>query len=270
MRSRPPWETSERDTVRSTFDDDAEAYDRSRPVAPGHVFDDLVELAGLRPGASVVEVGPGTGQATRPLAERGLRILALELGANLAVRARQNLAAFEDVEVVATSYEDWDPGRERFGAVFACNSFHWVDPAIRFHKSAEVLVPRGCLIVLATPWVIPDGADRFWWEVQDDYAAVTGERVDPATKHPDRLEDLGAAVRAAARFEEPTIRRYPFEVTFTADGYATNLSTQSGMKALPPGAQVELITRIRRRVLDGGGTVTAHLLAMVTVARVRS
>lgn len=80
MPSKPPWETRQRETFRGAFDEDAQAYDRARPVAPGYVFDDLVELAGLHPGSSVVEVGPGTGQATRPLAERGLRIVALELG----------------------------------------------------------------------------------------------------------------------------------------------------------------------------------------------
>lgn len=270
MPSKPPWETSERDTFRVTFDEDARAYDRARPVAPGYVFDDLVELAGLHPGASVVEVGPGTGQATRPLAERGFRILALELGPRLAVQARQNLASFVDVEVVTTSYEAWDPGSARFHAVFACNSFHWVDPAIRFHKSAAVLRPRGHLIVLATPWVIPDDADRFWWDVQDDYNAVGGERVDPATKHPDRIGDLGSGVRASGLFEEPTIQRYLFDVTLTADDYAVNLSTQSGIKEFPPDAQAELIKRIRRRVLEGGDRVTAHLLAVLTVARLRS
>lgn len=270
MPSKPPWETSKRDTFRVSFDEDTQAYERARPVAPGYVFDDLVELAGLHPGSPVVEVGPGTGQATRPLAERGLRILALELGPHLAARARQNLASFPDVDVVTASYEAWDPGSARFDAVFACNSFHWVDPAIRFQKSAAVLRPDGHLIVLATPWVIPDDADRFWWDVQDDYVAVRGERVDPATKHPDRIGDLGPAVRASGLFEEPTIKRYLFDVTFTADDYAVNLSTQSGIKEFPPDAQPELISRIRHRVLAGGGTVTAHLLAVLTVARLRS
>jgi SAM-dependent methyltransferase len=267
MPSKPPWETSERETFRVTFDEDPDAYDRTRPVAPTYVFDDLVELAQLRAGASVVEIGPGTGQATRPLAERGLRIVALEIGPRLAARARQNLASFPDVEVVTTSYEAWDPGSERFAAVFACNSFHWIDPAVRFAKSAAVLAPGGHLVVLSTPWVIPDDADRFWWDIQDDYVAVGGERLDPATAHPDRVEDLGPVVRASGLFEDPTIRRYLFEVTFSADDYAVNLSTQSGTKEFPPDARAELVNRVRRRILDRGGMVTAHLLGVLLVAR---
>ena len=72
MSDTPLWERSntDREHFRATFDDDADAYDRTRPVCPAAVFDDIVELAGLGPTSHVLEIGPGTGQATRPLAER--------------------------------------------------------------------------------------------------------------------------------------------------------------------------------------------------------
>ena len=89
----------------------------------------------------VVEIGPGTGQATRQLAARGLQVVAVELGPQLAERARGNLAAFPHVDIVTASFETWDPGSARFDAVFACNSFHWIDPVIRFAKAAAVLPP---------------------------------------------------------------------------------------------------------------------------------
>ena len=48
-----------------------------------------------------------------------------------------------------------------------------------------------------------------------------------------------------------------------------NVSTQSGIKEFEPDARAELVARIRRRVEQHGGTITAHLLAVLTVARVR-
>jgi SAM-dependent methyltransferase len=263
----PPWESDQRDVLRATFDQDAEAYDRSRPVAPDDVFDEVMQRASLSAGSTVVEIGPGTGQATRHLAARGLQVVAVELGPHLAERARANLAAFPNVSVVTASFESWDPGTACFDTVFACNSFHWIDRDIRFVKAATVLRPGGHLVVLATPWVVPETADRFWWEVQDDWAAV-GARFHPSTMHPDLIrDDLAPAVRASGVFDEPTTTRRTFEVTFTAEGYATNLSTQSGVKELPENARAELIAHIRQRVEDQGGRVTAHLLAMLTVAR---
>lgn len=264
---KPRWETDSRQALRATFDDDAEAYDRSRPVAPAAVFDEAMRRAELAPGCSVVEIGPGTGQATRLLAERGLRVVGLELGTHLAGKARSNLARFPKVTVLTTSFEEWEPGGERFDAVFACNSFHWIDPTTRFTKAAQLLRRNGHLVVLSTPWVIPSGAERFWWDVQDDWEAVGGGREDPETKHPDLILDLGPAVRASGAFEEPTITRHLFNVVFTADTYATNLSTQSAFKELPTAARAELVRRVHERIRRHGGHVTAHLLAMLTVAR---
>ena len=64
----PPWESDQRDVLRTTFDQDAEAYDRSRPVAPDDVFDEVMQRASLSAGSTVVEIETGTGQATRHLA----------------------------------------------------------------------------------------------------------------------------------------------------------------------------------------------------------
>jgi SAM-dependent methyltransferase len=265
--SETPWTAAERAVYRATFDDDPVAYERTRPVAPPVVFDELAALAELHAGSRVLEIGPGTGQATRRLAERGFRVVALELGPRLAERARQNFVGIADVEVVTTSFEAWSPGGLLFDAVFACNSFHWIDPDVRFERAAAALEPDGHLAVLSTPWVVPEDADRFWWDVQDDYVAVGAERVDPETKHPDRVRGLADAVRESGLFEEPIVTRHLFDVKYTADEYATELSTQSGVKMFDADARAELVQRVRRRIEARGGRLTCHLLAVLTVAK---
>jgi len=50
--------------LRETFDTVAALYDRARPRYPSALFDDLADLAGIGSGARVLEIGPGTGQAT--------------------------------------------------------------------------------------------------------------------------------------------------------------------------------------------------------------
>jgi protein-L-isoaspartate O-methyltransferase len=77
-----------RSSLRTGFDRAAEDYQRTRPVCPPRLFDDLVDRAGLRAGDRVVEIGCGTGQATVPLAERGLAVTAVEPGAGLAALTR--------------------------------------------------------------------------------------------------------------------------------------------------------------------------------------
>jgi 2-polyprenyl-3-methyl-5-hydroxy-6-metoxy-1,4-benzoquinol methylase len=85
--------------LRTTFDLEAERYDRVRPAPPTALVDAMLEQGQLKAGDRILEVGCGTGQATRPLAERGLKVHALELGPELATLARRNLAGFSNVTV---------------------------------------------------------------------------------------------------------------------------------------------------------------------------
>jgi 16S rRNA A1518/A1519 N6-dimethyltransferase RsmA/KsgA/DIM1 with predicted DNA glycosylase/AP lyase activity len=82
-------------------------YDEVRPGYPEHLFDDLASLSGTGPGAKVLEIGCGTGQATLPLAPRGYRVLCVELGANLAAIAQAKLADHPDSRVLTSSFEEW-------------------------------------------------------------------------------------------------------------------------------------------------------------------
>jgi cyclopropane fatty-acyl-phospholipid synthase-like methyltransferase len=117
---------------------------RAIPVFPGVLFDDLLRAARLGRGDRIVEIGCGTGQATVPLAERGLAVTAVELGAALAARARVRTAGFPLVSVVTSSFENWqDTSAVPVRAVAVFNALHWIDPGMRYAKPAAILAPEG-------------------------------------------------------------------------------------------------------------------------------
>jgi SAM-dependent methyltransferase len=251
---------------RATFDDVPELYDRARPVAPSGVLDDLVELAGLEPGARLVEIGCGTGQATEPLAERGFEIVAVELGEHMADFARRKLAAFPSVKIVTSSFEDWDPAGERFDAVVSFNAFHWVDPEIRYAKPAAMLRDGGALAVFGSAYVEHDHADPVWMALQEDYEAVTGE-IEPRL-HVDALRDRSDEFREGGHFGDVTVRRYRWDIPFDADAYVGLVNTQSWHRTLADDARQELFTRIHRRIQAAPGqTISPTMAAVLYVAR---
>src|SRR6058998_222796 len=106
----------DREQLRRTFGTVAEQYDRARPSYPAEVFDDLAELAGLREGSRVVEIGPGTGKATVELVRRGYAVTGIELSPDLAEVARRNAPR---AAIVVADFETWEPERSRFDAVTA-------------------------------------------------------------------------------------------------------------------------------------------------------
>ncbi len=130
------------------FDEIAAEYDRHRPAYPDELVDQACRAAGIRSGDLVLEVGCGSGQLTRSLAGRGLRVTALEPGTNLISRARQNLAGAGEVEFVNARFEDVPLPHERFRAVFSASAFHWVDPDVSWQRAADVLVPGGTLTLV--------------------------------------------------------------------------------------------------------------------------
>jgi SAM-dependent methyltransferase len=141
----PPPESDER-RYGQVFDAMAAEYDRHRPAYPDELVDQACQVAGIGSGDRVLEVGCGTGQLTRSLLARGLRVTALEPGANLIARATQNLAG--GVEFVNAKLEDASLPRGQFQAVFSASAFHWVDPAVSWRKVADALVPGGTFALI--------------------------------------------------------------------------------------------------------------------------
>jgi SAM-dependent methyltransferase len=80
-----------RETLRTTFGQDAELYDQCRPTYPPQLFTDLAALADLGSRSRVLEIGCGTGQATLPLAQLGCDVVAMDLSPDMAAIARRNL-----------------------------------------------------------------------------------------------------------------------------------------------------------------------------------
>lgn len=247
-----------RPALRATFDEVAELYDRARPAYPMDVFADLAELAELPARARLVEIGCGTGQATRPLAQRGDTITCLELGEQLAALARRNLAGFPNVEVVTGSFETWQPAHAEHDAVVAFGSFHWISPEHRYRKAAELVGASGKLAVVSMVHVLPDDGDPFFLDVVDDYVAVLGEDAREMVTigrppHPEAIADLSdrviaEEVEASGVFRRTAARRHFWDVVYAADDYLDLLMTVSTYRALEPDVRERLFSRLRRRI----------------------
>jgi SAM-dependent methyltransferase len=259
-------EGRKRHGLRAGFDQAAEDFDRTRPVCPPQVFDDLVRLAGLAPGDRVIEIGCGTGQATVSLAERGLTITAVELGAELAAVARRRLARFPSVDVVTTSFEAWEPPGAPFDAVVAFNSLHWIDPQLRYSKPSELLRPGAAMVVGGCLWARPADAGRFWVEVQADYWAVGYEGEPPPP--PEQIGPRHLPAEAGAFFEEVASLRHPFQVGYSAEDYLAILATQSGTRALGEARSAAFLSRVRDRLESlGWPELTATLVGYLIIGR---
>jgi len=235
--------------LRRTFDEAAELYDRARPTYPGALFDDLVELAGLGPGARIVEIGCGTGKATVPLAEHGLHVTCVELGSSLAEVARRNLANFPAVRVITGDFETWQPADADYDAVVAFTAFHWISHEARYAKTAAMLRKGGALAVTMVHHVL-----------LDDAVGAGGDPPGP----PESVTGLGEEMEASGLFRIAGERRYLWDVVYTADELIDVLSTYSPNIAMEESRRTRLFDLLRARIDDR--TVRKTYLATLDVA----
>ena len=261
---------ADRDRLKVTFDTVAERYHQVRPTYPDELFAELVAAARLGPAARLLEVGSGTGRATRPLAARGFAITCLEPGGNLAAIARRDLAQFRDVQIVEQSFETWQPADgERFDLVFAATAWHWIDPAVGYQLAWRLLRPGGHLAVWSAGHVLPADGDPFFREIQDVYDEI-GEGLPPGSElpAPGRLPTFRGAIEGSGLFAVTVATEFVWELRYTAEEYISLLDTFSGHIAMAQRQRDRLYAEVQRRLAARpDGMLRRHWGAVLQVAR---
>jgi SAM-dependent methyltransferase len=235
------------------FDEVPELYDRVRPTYPDELFADLVASSGLHEGSSVLEVGCGTGKATRSLAALGCSVTAVEPGAGMAALARERLASFRDVEVETSTFEKWNDRGRRFDVLVAASSWHWIDPSARWRKAHDVLRPGGWLGLIGNVVVRRPGEPEVYPETADLHEHFAPG--NPAWGHPP-LEaevrgtdgDSGWVSGAVGLFGSPIVRWYPVVQWFDGNGFADLLRSQSLYRGLDSDVREPLLDAVAERI----------------------
>lgn len=259
----------DRSEGRRLFGSDPASYDLARPGHPERVYELLAARCGLERRAAVLEIGPGTGQATRRLLDIGASpLVALEPDPALAAHLRESLG--ERVEVLETTLEDARLPANTFDLAVAASSFHWIDEK------------RGLANVLAA--LRRGGSCALWWTLfgdpsePDAFIAATSPLLDDLDSSPTSGEEgrpphaLDIEARVAA-LEDVGYRAIEHEVirwsaSWDANGIRALYGTFSPIARLDEDRRtpiLDCIARIAER--DFAGHVERTLLTSLYTAR---
>lgn len=222
---------------KDTFDDVAALYDEARPRYLEQLFDDMAQIAGLRNGSRVLEIGPGPGIATLPLAARGYEVTAVERAPKMAARCADKLKQFPNVRVEVGEFESWNRA-QNFDAIVSGTAFHWIDEATRCRKAAELLAPGGYIALFRHNHVV-GGDQEFFDRSQRCYQQfIPG--TDPnfklpeaKTHEPRHVEEL----KECGFFESPVVKTYLTEHVYTSAEFTALMTTTSDKQMLEPDAR---------------------------------
>ena len=130
--------------ARRGFSRTAAAYERFRPTYAPEALAWIADAAGLGPGATVLDLGAGTGKFTRLLVGTGARVVTVEPLDEMRAELERVLPAVESHAGTAEAIPLPD---DLARAVTAAQAFHWFGPAapLEIHR---VLEPGGVLALL--------------------------------------------------------------------------------------------------------------------------
>ncbi len=208
----------------------AESYERRRPTYPAEVVQWLADRLGLRPGATVVDVGAGTGKLTRDLVPTGASVVAVE---PLAEMREQLARAVPAAEVLAGSAEALPLPDDTADAVVAASAFHWFDTERALVEIHRVLRPGGALATLGNGRDLSD-------PLQQEIQAIVGRYLPGGEIHSWR-----PIVDASPLFGPAEELATTHEQLFDAEGLAERMGTVSYIARLPEDERREVLARIR-------------------------
>jgi SAM-dependent methyltransferase len=253
------------------FNRAAAGYD-ARPGYPIEVFEILARRCGLGVGRDVLEIGPGTGQATLPMLDLGARITAVEPGIELARLLAQRCSG-RAIDIVVGPFEAVVLPEDGFDLVTAATSFHWVDPTVGFERCARCLRGGGWLGLWWTIWGDPERPDPFHDALVPVLHAKAPHLLDAEATARAYIIDIAARIAEIERVDsfDPVE-----EETILWEGEHDGLSlrgifaTFAAWIALPEPLRAELFDDVERLAReDFAGTVTRPYRTVVYTARRR-
>lgn len=238
------------------FDRSVPFYAVRRPTYPDALVREVLDFSGAKPGELAIEVGAGTGIATQPMLDAGLKVVAYEPGENLANYCRERFDG-RALTVKQAVFEDCDEPDGSAALVYSATAFHWCDPVRGYAQAMRVLRPGGTLALFWNRPFLGRRDDPTHMAIQKAYAEWY-----PSDKVASELDQARYQKRREQiiehGFELREFKLFYGTRTMSAKEYCELLLTYSDHLALPEERQNGLLSGVFDAIERHGGSVTVY------------
>ena len=183
----------------------AGTYAKYRPSYPAHGIEFVMARCGLRSQSLLVDVGCGTGIASRLFAVRGIKVVGIEPNTEMRCAAAVEEPAADaggpSVTYRAGRAESTGLEAEIADAVLSAQAFHWFEPVATLAEFHRILKPDGWVVLM---WNERDEEDP----MTAAYGAVIRTATDSAAIEGRRQTRSGDSLRTSPLF------RHAEQITF--------------------------------------------------------
>ncbi|MCR5500736.1 MAG: Type 1 glutamine amidotransferase-like domain-containing protein [Acetatifactor sp.] len=239
----------EQDEFRRVFDTIPDQFDKFRPRYSDELFAYLIAEAGIGPGKRVLEIGPGTGQATEPVLRTGCEYHAIELGEHLYRKMQEKYGKLPNFSIMNDDFITHDFGDMKFDMIYSAATIQWIPEAIAYTKTFDLLKPGGTLAMMLTSAEYKSDNEALYEKIQTLY--------DRYYK-PDIPYKQGAfRYTAAPEYGFSEVERHEFkgQRVFTANEYVAFSGTHCDHIVIPEPLRTEFFEGLRKAVLEAGDRI---------------
>jgi SAM-dependent methyltransferase len=250
---------------RTLFDEIVVNYDKSRWDYPAALFTDIVNYSvqGIK---KALEIGAGTGKATKPFLDAGYDVTAVEMGRNMVDFLLDKFKTNNNLNVINATFEEAVLNENTYDLIYAASAFHWIDAEIGCPKVFRLLKNGGVFALFRNNGVQFEN-DELYNDVQAVYEQhyYTHYKSD---NRPIRITKMTyddfmkpAEIHRGFRFEsleqygfaDVTMKLYNAVLTYDADEYIALMDTMSDHRAMSETNRAALYAGIKEAIVRHGG-----------------
>lgn len=224
-------------------------FDKWRSCYCDELFADVIEYAALDASKAVLEIGPGTGQATEPILKTGCAYLGIELGENFACAMASKYKAYPNFSIVGADFVTHDFGQQSFDMVYSAATIQWIPEALGFSKVYQLLKSGGTFAMMLTRTDCKSHNPALYAAIQKVYDA----HFHPETEYTCRLTYENVTNYG---FVDLECRHYHKTRQYSADDFIAWTMIQASHLTLPQPHRSKFIAGVGDAIASFGGSIT--------------
>ncbi|MCR4740114.1 MAG: methyltransferase domain-containing protein [Lachnospiraceae bacterium] len=251
----------EQDEFRRVFDMIPDQFDRFRPGYSDDLFAFLNDRAGTGPGKRVLEIGPGTGQATEPVLLTGCEYHAIELGRQLYRKMEEKYGRLPNFNIVNDDFITHDFGDMKFDMIYSAATIQWIPEETAYSRTFELLKPGGILAMMFISSEYRSDNVSLYEKIQALY--------DRYYKPDIPYEHGNFNYTAAPGYGYSGVERYEFkgQRVFTAEEYVGFTGTHCDHIVIPEDVRREFFEKLGNAVTEAGDRIVFNDTCVLYLAK---
>ncbi len=256
-----------------TFDTVAREYDKWRPTYVPELYEDIFAYSNISAKSCALEIGIGTGQATKPILDTGCNVVAVEYGANLAALAAENFKDYSNFSVINLPFQSYVGRKDSFDLIYSASAFHWIAEEEGYKKVYELLKAGGTFARFAShPSCLIEGQEELADKIRyicfrymPNPTGATEPR--PLVQYTEEDSKRRSDIAAKYGFADITTKIYYRDLVYRSDEYINRLAIESDKIALESHTRDLLLNDIKKVIDEYDGKITIRDMIDLNLAR---